>query len=158
MSGTSGSATGGRAIRIVDFDILNTQEPDWNDPTVTGDATHGTTVKHYVFDQDDPRKYYVYPGVAGSAYVEIVYSKSPDDFSSTSSTLDIDDIFANAVIDFVLFKAYLKDSEYAGNVQRSSQHYQLFVNSLGSGTQAQNLINPNFDYAARGLATSNVGG
>lgn len=158
MSGTSGSATGARAIRIVDFDILNTQEPNWNDPTVTGDAAHGTVVKHYAFDQDDPRKYYVYPGVSGNAYVEIVYSKTPDDFSSTSSTLDIDDTFANAVVDFVLFKSYLKDSEYAGNVQRSSQHYQLFVNSLSSGTQAQNLINPNFDYAARGLATSNVGG
>ena len=158
MSGTSGSATGARAIRIVDFDILNTQEPNWNDPTVTGDAAHGTVVKHYAFDQDDPRKYYVYPGVSGNAYVEIVYSKAPDDFSSTSSTLDIDDTFANAVVDFVLFKSYLKDSEYAGNVQRSSQHYQLFVNSLSSGTQAQNLVNPNFDYAARGLATSNVGG
>ena len=158
MSGTSGSATGARAIRIVDFDILNTQEPNWNDPTVTGDAAHGTVVKHYAFDQDDPRKYYVYPGVSGNAYVEIVYSKAPDDFSSTSSTLDIDDTFANAVVDFVLFKSYLKDSEYAGNVQRSSQHYQLFVNSLSSGIQAQSLVNPNFDYAARGLATSNVGG
>ena len=63
-----------------DFDILNTQEPNWNDPTVTGDAAHGTIVKHYAFDQDDPRKYYVYPGVSGNAYVEIVYSKTPDDF------------------------------------------------------------------------------
>lgn len=147
MSDTSGGATGKRAIRIVDIDILNTQEPDWNDPTVSGDAAHGTNVKHYVFDPDDPKKYYVYPGVSGSAYVEIVYSKSPTDLSGTSSTIDVDDIFGNAIIDFVLFKAYLKDSEYAGNAQRSSQHYQLFVNSLGAGTQSQNIINPNFDYA-----------
>ena len=81
MSGTSGSATGGRAIRIVDFDILNTQEPNWNDPTVTGDAAHGTIVKHYAFDQDDPRKYYVYPGASStSTFLEIVYSTSPDGF------------------------------------------------------------------------------
>jgi len=157
MSGTSGSATGGRAIRIVDFDILNTQEPDWNDPTVTGDATHGTVVKHYAFDQDDPRKYYVYPGVAGSAYVEIVYSKSPDDFSSTSSTLDIDDIFANAIVDFVLYKAYLKDAEYAGNAVRSNQHYALFNNSLGQSTAASNISNPNLDYAANRMGAG-VGG
>ena len=157
MSGTSGSATGGRAIRIVDFDILNTQEPNWNDPTVTGDAAHGTIVKHYAFDQDDPRKYYVYPGVAGNAYVEIVYSKTPDDFSSTSSTLDIDDIFANAVVDFVLFKAYLKDSEYAGNAVRSNQHYALFNNSLGQSTAASNISNPNFDYNANNTGTV-VGG
>jgi hypothetical protein len=158
MSDASGGATGKRAIRIVDSDILNTQEPDWNDPTVSGDAAHGTNVKHYIFDQDDPRSFYVYPGVSGNAFVEIVFSKAPTDLSSTSSTIDIDDTFANAVVDFVLFKSYLKDSEYAGNVQRSSQHYQLFVNSLSSGTQAQNLVNPNFDLATRGLATSNIGG
>ena len=70
MSDASGGATGGRAVRIVDIDILNTQEPDWNDPTVTGDAAHGTTVKHYIFDQDDPRSFYVYPGVSGNAFVE----------------------------------------------------------------------------------------
>ena len=157
MSGTSGSATGGRAIRIVDFDILNTQEPNWNDPTVTGDAAHGTIVKHYAFDQDDPRKYYVYPGVSGNAYVEIVYSKTPDDFSSASATLDIDDIFANAVVDFVLFKAYLKDSEYAGNAVRSNQHYALFNNSLGQSTAASNISNPNLDYAANRMGAG-VGG
>ena len=55
MSAASGSATGKRAIRIVNADILNTQEPDWNDPTVSGDAAHGTIVKHYMFDEDDPR-------------------------------------------------------------------------------------------------------
>ena len=156
MSGTGGSATGGRAIRIVDFDILNTQEPNWNDPTVTGDAAHGTIVKHYAFDQDD-RKYYVYPGVAGNAYVEIVYSKTPDDFSSTSSTLDIDDIFANAVVDFVLYKAYLKDAEYAGNAVRSNQHYALFNNSLGQSTAASNISNPNLDYVSNNMGAG-VGG
>lgn len=157
MSGTAGSATGARSIRIVDFDILNTQEPDWNNPTVSGDAAHGAVVKHYAFDQDDPRKFYVYPGVAGNAYVEIVYSKTPTDLANTSATIDVDDIFANPIVDFVLFKAYLKDSEYAGNAVRSNQHYALFNNSLGQSTAASNITNPNLDYSA-GRMVSNVGG
>ena len=127
MSDASGGATGKRAVRIVNVDILNTQEPDWNDPTVSGDAQHGTVVKHYIFDEDDPKNYYVYPGVNGNAYLEIVYSKVPTDLSSGSSNLDIDDIYGNAVIDYVLFRAYQKDSEYAGNAQRSATHYQLFL-------------------------------
>ena len=49
-------------------------------------------VKNYIFDNDDPRKFYVYPGVAGNAYVEIIYSKNPDDLSSVSSNIDIDDV------------------------------------------------------------------
>jgi|TARA_R100000234_G_C5002153_1_gene180828 hypothetical protein len=148
MNGTSSSATGLRAIRIVDSDILNTLEPDWHDPTVTGDAAHGTVPKHYIFDEDDPKKYYIYPGVSGTAYVEIVYSKSPDDLGSTSATIDIDDIFANAIIDFVLYRAYMKDAEYAGNAQRAAAHYQLFAASVGQGGQAQQLLSPNPDVAA----------
>lgn len=144
MSGT-GSATGKRAIRIVSSDILNTQEPDWHDPSVTGHATHGTEVKNYVFDNDNPRKFYVYPGVSGNAYVEIVYSKNPDDLSSVGSNLDIDDVYGNAIIDYVLYKAYLKDAEYAGNIQRSSTHYQLFLNSIGQGNTAKALVDPNQD-------------
>jgi len=152
MSAASGSATGKRAIRIVNVDILNTQEPDWNDPTVGGDAQHGTVVKHYIFDEDDPKNYYVYPGVAGNAFIEIVYSKVPTDLSSASSNLDIDDIYGNAVIDYVLFRAYQKDSEYAGNAQRAQTHYQLFLNCIGQGMQAQELLSPNND------RTSNIGG
>ena len=151
MSDASGGATGKRAVRIVNVDILNTQEPDWNDPTVSGDAQHGTVVKHYIFDEDDPKNYYVYPGVNGNAYLEIVYSKVPTDLSSGSSNLDIDDIYGNAVIDYVLFRAYQKDSEYAGNAQRSATHYQLFLQCIGQGMQAQELLSPNND------RTSNIG-
>tara|TARA_R100001510_G_C7651770_1_gene209528 strand:+ start:791 stop:1501 length:711 start_codon:yes stop_codon:yes gene_type:complete len=147
MSDASGGATGARAIRIVSADILNTQEPDWNNPGVGGDAAHGTTVKHYIFDEDDPRNYYVYPGVAGNAYVEIVYSKSPTDLSATSSTIDVDDIYGNAIVDFVLYKAYLKDAEYASNNQRAGSHFQLFTASLGQGAGAQDLLSPNNDTA-----------
>ena len=151
MSDASGGASGKRAVRIVNVDSLNTQGPDWNDPTVSGDAAHGTVVKHYIFDEDDPKNFYVYPGVAGNAYVEIVYSKAPTDLSSGSSNLDIDDIYGNAVIDYVLFRAYQKDSEYAGNAQRSQTHYQLFINCVAQGLQAQELLIPNND------RTSNIG-
>ena len=144
MSGT-GNATGKRAIRIVNVDILNTQEPDWNDPTVSGDAAHGTVVKHYIFDEDDPRNYYVYPGVSGNAYVEIVYSAAPTDLSAASDTISVDDIYANAIIDFVLYRSYMKDAEYAGNAQRAQNHYQLFTASIGQGNQAQMLLDPNND-------------
>tara|TARA_R100000231_G_scaffold34893_2_gene30930 strand:- start:10404 stop:11129 length:726 start_codon:yes stop_codon:yes gene_type:complete len=145
MSDASGGATGKRAIRIVNVDILNTQEPDWNDPTVSGDAAHGTVVKHYIFDEDDPRNFYVYPGVSGNAYVEVVYSASPTDLANTSATISVDDIYANAIIDYVLYRSYMKDAEYAGNAQRAQNHYQLFTASIGQGGQSAMLLDPNND-------------
>lgn len=155
MSAASGG-TGKRVVRLVDFDSLNTQEPDWHDPDVTGSAAHGSVVKNYAFDPDDPRNYYVYPGIksGSNAYIEIVYSKSPTDLSSTSSTIAIDDIFGNALIDYTLFRSFQKDSEYAANAQRAGTHYQLFIASLSQGGQAKALANPNFDYKG----TTTIGG
>ena len=146
MSSAAADATGKRAVRLVNVDILNTQEPNWHDPNVTGDAAHSTTVKHYVFDDDDPRTFYVYPGASStSTFLEIVYSKSPTDLTTGSSTIDIDDTYANAIIDYVLYRAYMKDAEYAGNAQRAANHYQLFTASVGQGSQAQTLLDPNND-------------
>lgn len=152
MSDASGGATGKRAVRLVNVDILNAQDPDWHDPTATGSSTHGTTVKNYVFDDDDPRVFYVYPGASStSTFLEIVYSKSPTDLTQGSDTIDIDDTYANAIVDFVLYRAYLKDAEYAGNAQRAGTHYQLFQASVGQGAQSQLLLDPNND------PVSNVG-
>ena len=142
LSGTGTDATGARAIRVVTEDALNSTQPSWHDPTVTGDATHGTEVKHYIFDTNDPRKYYVYPGVAGSAYVEVVYSKNPTNLSAVTDLIQVDDVFANPLINFVLYRAFLKDSEYASNMQTAGTYYQLFTQSLGQGGLVQNNIQP----------------
>ena len=142
MSDASGGATGGRAIRLVSWDILDTQDPDWHDPTVTGDATHGTTPKHYLFDENDPLNFYIYPGVSGNAYVELVYSKRPTDLANTSATIAVPDNYSNALIDYCLFRAFTKDAEFAGNAQRAATHYQLFSVSVQGKAQIDALIKP----------------
>jgi hypothetical protein len=154
MSTTGSSATGKRAIRLVSSDILNAQDPDWHDPAVTGQSAHGTIVKNYIFDEDDPRKFYVYPGISGNSYVEIVFSRTPTDLANTSATIYVDDIYGNAIVDFVLYRAYMKDAEYAANAQRAGSHYQLFTASLGQGGQAQSLLDPNIDPVTTATAAS----
>tara|TARA_B100001248_G_scaffold238334_1_gene202879 strand:- start:1763 stop:2467 length:705 start_codon:yes stop_codon:yes gene_type:complete len=143
MSAASGG-TGKRSVRLVSRDILDSQTPDWHDPTVSGDAAHTNIIKHYVYDEQNPRNYYVYPGVAGSAYAEIVYSANPTTVAQNGN-LSIPDIFANAVADYVLFRAYTKDAEYAGNVQRASTHYNLFINSVTGKGQIDIITSPNSD-------------
>ena len=147
MSATGGSATGKKAIRLVDEDILNSIEPDWHDPTVTGDAAHGSVIKHYIYDPDDPRRFYVYPGVKSglNAYVELVTARNPTDLSATSSTIYIDDVYGNALVDYVLYRCYMKDAEFAGNAQRAGSHYQLFMASVSGGGQSKVLLDPNSD-------------
>lgn len=143
MSAAS-SGTGKRAVRLVDREVLDAQSPDWHDPTVAGDAAHTAIVKHYVYDEANPRNFYVYPGVAGSAYLEIIYSSNPIVVAQNGS-LSIPDIYANAIMNYVLYMAYMKDAEYAGNAQRASSHYQLFTTSVTGKGQLDAITSPNVD-------------
>jgi len=141
MSAASGG-TGKRSIRLVSREILDAQTPDWHDPTVSGDAAHGSVVKHYMYDEQDPRNFYVYPGVSGSAYIEIVYSSNPTTVTA-SDDLSIPDLYANAVMNYVLYMAYMKDAEYAGNSQRAANHFQLFTASVTGKAQVDLITTPN---------------
>lgn len=154
MSAASGG-TGKRSVRLVSREILDAQTPDWHDPSVTGDAAHTNIVKHYVYDEQNPRNFYVYPGVSGDAYLEVVYSANPATVTA-SDNLSVPDIFANAVMNYVLYMAYMKDAEYSGNQQRAGSHYQLFTASVTGKAQIDVVTNPNTD-KARPAPAMNVG-
>ena len=63
-------------------------------------------------------------------------------FGTDTTVLSVDDVYANAILDYVLYRSYQKDSEYAGNSQRAIMHYQGFTNSLGIKTQADIAVTP----------------
>ncbi len=143
MSAASGG-NGGRAIRLVARDVLDTQTPTWHDPAVTGDAAHANVVKNYIYDEQDPKNYYVFPGVSGSTYIEIVYSKNPATVSA-GGNLSVDDMYANAVQNYILYMAFMKESEAAGNAQRASSHYNLFTAAITGKAQIDTITTPNME-------------
>ena len=151
MSAAGASATGKRTVRLVSKDIIDTQDPDWHDPTVTGDATHSTIIKHFMFDDNDPLNFYVYPGAAStSTFIEVIYSQRPTDLANTSATIAVPDNYSNALIDYCLFRAFTKDSENAGNATRAATHYQLFTVSVTGKAQIDALIKPDIQIMSNG--------
>lgn len=151
MSAAS-NGTGKRSVRLVSREILDAQTPDWHDPTVSGDAAHTSIVKHYIYDEQNPRNFYVYPGVSGSAYLEIVFSANPNTVA-LNDNLDVPDVFANAIMNYVLYMAYMKDAEYAGNSQRAANHYQLFTTSVTGKGQIDAMTTPNLEQARPAVPT-----
>jgi len=145
MSAASGG-TGKRAVRLVNREVLDAQTPDWHDATSSSgtDAAHGAIVKHYLYDEANPRNFYVYPGVEGNAYLEIIYSGNPA-VVTLSDSLSIPDIFANAILNYVLYMAYMKDAEFAGNANRASTHFQLFTASVTGKGSVDAMTNPNME-------------
>lgn len=141
MSAAS-SGTGGRVIRAVSREILDSQEPNWHDPTVTGAAAHGTTQKHFCYDEQDPTVYYVFPGVAGDSYVDIIYSAVPADVGS-GDDIGVADIYGNAIIDYILYRAFQKEAEYSATNARADKQYGLFLSAVTGKSQLDALTSPN---------------
>lgn len=138
--GTNGT-TAGNAVRVVSGEILDAQRPGWHAETST------SSVQHVVYDPRNPKQYYVYPPNTGTGYVEVMYSCTPVNVATVGSTITVDDVFANAIMDYILYRAYSKDVEYAGNAQRAVAHYTAFANSLGLNTQNIATHNPNLEQA-----------
>lgn len=64
-------------------------------------------------------------------------------------TLSIPDIFANTLLDYMLYRAYLKDSEYAGNAQRAQAHYGAFATALGIEIKSTMANSPNMSNSVK---------
>lgn len=136
-----------RAVRMVNREILDAQLPGWH-------AQAGVTeILHYMYDPREPRVFYVYPPAAATgAAVDLSYASMPADiaepaegalYTAVTGNLGIPDIYGNAVQDYVLYRAYTKDSEYAGNAARAQAHYGAFANALGVEVKATVAVAPN---------------
>lgn len=131
--------TPGRSIRIVSREVLDAQCPDWHTDTNTLGE-----VQHFMYDPRDPRNFYVYPKAPdGTWHIEIVYSSSPANTDDAGGVIGIDDIYSNALMDYVLYRAYSKDAEYTQNANLAAAYYGAFSNSLGVKTAAEQTRNPN---------------
>jgi hypothetical protein len=136
-----------KSVRLVNREILDAQMPGWH--ALTG----GTEILHYMYDPRDPKTFYVYPPSVGSAAsLEIVYSAYPTDitepadgavYTAISGDISVPDIYGNVLQDYILYRAYMKDSEYAGNGERAKAHYAAFANALGIEIRATVGVSPN---------------
>ena len=143
MSAAS-SGTGKRTVRLVSRDILDSLEPSWHDPAVKGDAKHGTSIKHFMYEEQNPRNFYVYPGVSGNAYLEIIYSQNPATVAANAN-LGVPDIYATCVMHYVLYMCYMKESEFVANQQRANGHFNLFMSTITGKAQVDTVTTPNLD-------------
>lgn len=134
-----------RAVRLVPRQILDAQIPTWH-------ALPGSVnVVHFMFDVRDPKTFYVYPPALATAQLELMYSAYPvdiaepaegADYTAVAGTVSVPEIYAGALLDYVLYRAYSKDSEYAGNSGRAQAHQAAFASALGVELQATMLVQP----------------
>ncbi len=133
------------AIRLINRGLLDNQIPNWQV------ETGSVNIKHYMMDPADRTTFYVYPPAISTAQVNMVYAAYPTavaipaantTFSAVTGNIALPDIFANALVDYVLYKAFAKDAEQAGNGARSQAHYAAFGTALGVELQSAVGVTP----------------
>lgn len=139
--------TPGRAVRVVDRIVLDQADPDWH-------TRSGKAVSQIVYDSQTPKIFYVSPGVpAGtSVWLEMAWLPDPQpiplsgkDYSASGSDpelLSIDDKYLDDLVNYVIARAYLRDSEAPSSAALASAFSNLFVAGINSQAVAMGLPNP----------------
>lgn len=138
---------GGRIITQVEREVMDMQIPGWMDTAV---MPYSKNVVHFINDISDMAAYYVVPGNDGTGIVEAICAVMPAMVpapaadalivSSYTSEVDIPDIYRNALIDYMLYRAFSKDASLPGIAQRAAVHYSQFASALGLKFQAERLV------------------
>lgn len=146
-----------KAVRMINREILDAQTSGWHN--ITGSVN----ILHFMYDPRDPKVFYVYPPATILAQLDIVYSAYPTDitepadgalYTAVSGNISLPDIYGNVLLDYILYRAYTKDSAYAGNAARAQAHYAAFANALGIEIRATVSVAPNpVDNPNRGTMT-----
>ena len=126
-----------RRITRVSLAQLDAVYPNWRD------AAPSQEITHFSYDLRSPFVFHTYPP-AQNAQVEMVYSTAPVDvpptagsmYLSVTGNIGVPDVWEDALLNFVLYKAYAKDAEFGGNAQLSAAYYSAFSAAVGSQLQS----------------------
>lgn len=144
---------GGRAVRDTTRDILDSAEPNWHDGSR---VPFKPAVRQYVFDEANPREFYVYPGNDGTGLIEAVVSilpakivaavetgpVDPTNIAHWATPIDLDPLYDDVLLDYILFRAYSRD-DLAGNPGRAQAYYMSFANAVGLKIRTEAQTGPN---------------
>lgn len=126
------NADGGMTpISLVARTVLDSHDPAWHL------GTSATTVEHYVYDERTPTQFMVYPGVVAGAKLDIVQAQLPAAVTAVDDALDLTDIYIGALVDYVCYRAFTKDADYAQNTPRADRHYNQFLSALSGKRTVQ---------------------
>lgn len=132
----------GRAIRLVDREVLDTQLPSWHA------ATQGVPT-NWVFDNRDPKTFYVYPPAAATTQIELIYSRNPVALANVSElasvTLSPDDIYIDPLVNYVLHRLYSKDADFAQNANLSANYLAACVQALTGKARTDVAFSPDLN-------------
>jgi hypothetical protein len=102
--------------------------------------TEVAAVTDYAYDEKNPSVFWVYPPADGTSYVELSRSAVPEDITDIEDDINIGDEYEGAIIEWMLYRCFSRDSEETPNGQRALGHRSAFFQALGLKNEADAFI------------------
>ncbi len=122
-----------RVITQCDSGLLDESNRFWPAGTKT------RRVEHFTADPRNPRRYDVFPPNDGTGLVVLVYGAVPPTIMYEQEEMQVPDSFMPALLDFVLGRAYEKNSKRQ-DLTKSAAYFQRWGQLVGLKSQAQIAI------------------
>jgi hypothetical protein len=126
----------GRSVSIIERETLDRFDPYWHKAKPKAEA------RHFTYDERTPTVYFVYPPVAAGTQVEAVFSKYPEKVEELDDDLGLPETYFDATLNYLLFRAYSKDTEFTSNPQIAGAYLAAFNNMMGIKTLKANAFSP----------------
>ena len=126
-TGAAGTSIGA-IINKVARSVINKRLPNWTRESASG------TVKAYIFDENQPTAFDVYPPQPATGYyVKLVYSKLPTAIANYNegTKITIGDQWANALMNYVAYRCFSEPGKEFFNPELRDHYYQHFLGELG---------------------------
>lgn len=126
--------TNGRACSYIERSAMDAFNPDWVN------ATASPTVKHWMYDEQVPSVFDVYPPqpVSEQGSLDIVRSVLPVSCTlngvsggSVNSVIGVPDQYESSLVDYCVYRSYSKDAEYTVRGGKADQAWNHFLQGIG---------------------------
>tara|TARA_B100000780_G_scaffold276231_1_gene244439 strand:- start:2885 stop:3499 length:615 start_codon:yes stop_codon:yes gene_type:complete len=117
------SNASGPVVRIVDQQVLDSQEPSWYVNTAVAN------VKYVVLEKLNAKNFLCYPPNDGTGQLDAIFTIEPSIYAADGS-IDIDSTYGNPLLAFILYRAFLKDAD-TSNDAKANTYYETFARQMG---------------------------
>lgn len=136
---------------LADREVMDRSLPGWQN---AAQLPYAVDVQHIIYDQANPKQFFVAPGNTGAGNLTLVVAKLPDtvaspetgndlDINSYTDLVELDSLYINPCIDYVIYRALMKDAGLAGASARATAHYTMFQNSMNMMIAAESAMSIN---------------
>jgi len=86
--------------------------------------------------------FFVFPPVNAGTKVEAVFSKYPVKVDDLDDDLELPETYFEATLNYVMYRAYSKDTEFTSNPQVAGAYLAAYNNLMGVKTLKTNAFSP----------------